>query len=85
MIWVEIPPERDGTALEDDEKEIDTAEEETAGDEYVDNVLLDSARCDPQKEQTHGDFEKGGTWGVEDFTEIPELFFVRRGKYASWY
>jgi len=74
---VEVPPERDWTALEDDEEKVECTEQHTAGDEGVDDVALDLVNGNSEQEETDGDLEKSRARRVEDLAEVPILVMVR--------
>lgn len=70
---VEIPPEGDRTALEDDEEEVKGTEQDTAGNKGVDDVALHLVDGDSEQEETDGDLEQSCTRRVEDLAKVPIL------------
>lgn len=74
VIGIEIPPERNGSALEGNQQTVGNGEEDVEDHDPADDPDVDAVDSDAEKEKTDADFEGCSGQGVEDFAKEPVLF-----------
>jgi hypothetical protein len=74
MFRIQVPPERDGLALEGDKQTIRNGEDDIENHDPADDPDVPAVDGDTKEEETDTDLEGCGRKGIEDFAEEPVLF-----------